>query len=195
MATKNDAVNTRTGEIAEPGGGTAGDALEAFDLWSKQELAKRYTMTRDDLDSFVTFDELFESSGLSEEQFTFGGSAYRVLSGAQKSELVNRPLGLRAWRFKRGDMGPYVIVFAVLHGTDEQVIFTDGSAGVYRQLSKVTTDRINDEHPAPFEFLKVPNGLRVSEYALGEDMRPLSEDDIADGAKVAGKGRTYYLAN
>jgi hypothetical protein len=181
-ASKTDA---KTGEIVD-----AGDALEAFDLWSKSELNRYYTQTRDDLDSPVDFDTLFAESGLSEEQFTFGGSAYRVLSGAQKSELVNRPIGLRAWRFKRGDMGGYVIVFGVLHGTNEQVIFTDGSSGVYKQLSKITTDRLGNDHPAPFEFLKVPNGLRVSEYGLNAEGRPAADDE-----EVVGKGRTYYLAS
>lgn len=182
MATKNDEnVNMTTGEVS--------DALEHFDVWSSQMYRQYMTQTRDDLDQAVDFDMFFADSGLTEEQFTFAGSAYRVLAGAQKDELVNRPVGLRAWRFKSGDIGEYVVVFAVLHGTNEHVIFTDGSTGIYKQLSKVSTDRLNSNHPAPFEYLKVANGLRVSEYGLNEDNRP-----AADGEKVVGKGRTFYLA-
>lgn len=187
MATnKAENVNESTGELA-----TTDDApalMEAFDVWSSQMYKTHMTQTRDDLDQVVDFDRFFAESGLTEEQFTFQGSSYRVLAGAQKEELVNRPVGLRAWRFKSGDIGEYVVVYAVLHGTNEHVIFTDGSTGIYRTLSKISTDRLNSNHPAPFEYLKVPNGLRVSEYGLNAENRPAQ-----DGEEVVGRGRTFYL--
>lgn len=170
----------------------AGDELEAFDLLPKAELAGFYQQSRADLDMPVTFAQMWDDAsllGLDEADVTFEGSTYRVLSGAEKSELVNRPFGLRAWRFARGDMGAYVICYAVIEGTDEPVIFTDGSSGIYATLNRLTSRRIKQQHVAPFEYLKAPNGLRVSEYGLNELGRPAE-----DGEKVVGKGRTFYFA-
>lgn len=168
------------------------DALEAFDLMPKRELAGFYQQNRDDLDTPITFEALFDDAsllGLSEEDVTLGTGTYRVLSGAEKAELINRPFGLRAWKFSRGDMGGYVICYAIIAGTDEAVIFTDGSTGIYATLNRLSSKRLKAEHVAPFEYLKAPNGLRVSEYGLNELGRPAE-----DGEKVVGKGRTYYFA-
>lgn len=153
------------------------DALKGF-----------YSQTKAELDTPTTFEALIADSGLSSEDLTFLGSPYRVLSGAEKKELVNRPFGLRAWRFATGDMGEYVICYAIIQGTNEHVILTDGSTGILAQLNAVTTDRIKKGHPTPLENLIVVNGLRVSEYGVDDDGRP-----VAQGEKAASIARTYYL--
>lgn len=166
---------------------SVGTVLEAFDLWNKSEINKYYTQSRDELETAVNFDEVFAGTGLDESEFTFAGAGYKVLRGRDKEQLVNVPLALRAWRFSRSETGAYVICFCVTH-ENEQIIFTDGSTGIYRDLSRITSKRLESDFPYPFEFLKVPNGLRVSEYGLNEENRPAE-----DGEKVVGQGRTFYL--
>lgn len=146
-----------------------------------------YSQTEDELNSFMTFDEAFIHANLSEADLTFQGSLY---SAVEKDALVNRPFKIRSWKFSNGDYGKYVIAFIVIHGTNENVLFTDGSAGIYRQLEHVTQDRLKNDNPYPLEYLLVPNGLRASEYGLDEFNQPVK---LGDPAAVS-RAKTFYLA-
>lgn len=146
-----------------------------------------YSQSRDELEQYADYESAFRGANLSESELTFAGSAYVAV---EKETLVNRPFKIRAWRFSRGDFSEFVIVFAVVHGTDENVLFTDGSTGIYRQLEKVTRDRLASDHPYPVEFLAIPNGLRVSEYAITKTGQPVKKGD----PEAVGTGRTFYLA-
>lgn len=144
------------------------------------------SQTRAELDTALTFEQVLEASGLTEADLTYLGSPYRVV---EKSELVNRPFVIRKFTFRFGNMGPYVVVHAVVKDTDEMVIFTDGSTGVHTQLEQIARDRLNREHPYPLEFVLIPNGLRASTYGLNAEGRAAKPDE-----ESVREATTYYLA-
>lgn len=111
---------------------------------------------------------------------------------AEKSELVNRPFYVKSWKFSNSDqfIGDFVILYVVTYDSDEMLIITDGSTGLCEQVRNVQTKRREQFGPdAPVGFLKVPNGLRVSEYWLDENNRPTKVLE-----EKRSTGRTYYFA-
>lgn len=151
------------------------------------------TATADEINTPVTFEEALASSGLNEEEYSFISSPYTVLKDDGKMQLENVPFYVKAWNFSRDTEtgNPYVILYVVTKNND-MFIITDGSTGIFAQMTELTKKRIAQGHAHPVEHLMVANGLRVSEYALHKEngeLRPAKA-----GEKVDGKGRTFYLA-
>lgn len=152
-----------------------------------ESLEGYFTQSRAELDVPVDFESAIAASGLTQEQLAYVGSIYEVLKN--KSELINNPFFIRAYRFMSGDMGTFVIVYGVRKSDNKNFIITDGSTGVCRQLQSLYEQRIKAGHPTPFENVLIPNGLRESTYFIDEDGQPLPKG-------VTGKrtGVTYYIA-
>lgn len=146
--------------------------------------------TTDERDIVLTFEEAIAAAGLTEEQMVFVASNYRVLTGDDKSELIAKPFFIRLARFAIDPETdrPYVVLYVVTKD-NEMLILTDGSTGIYKQISKRVAERIEDKHPTPVENWMVVNGLRVSEYGIDADGNP-----VAAGVKPAGKARTFYIS-
>ena len=155
---------------------------------SAYDLAIRTFPSREELDTPRTFEEWIATTGLDAADLEFQGSPYNLLT--DKGILINRPFGIRAWKFSLGNFGPFVIAYCVAADSNEMFILTDGSTGIYRQLEEVTEKRENFNHPSPQAGLVIRNGLRVSEYGLTEENVVVKLNDPAS-VRVA---KTYYLA-
>lgn len=153
-----------------------------------ESLRKYYLQDRVELDEALSYDEAMERALAVTDELTLLGSGARV---APKEELINRPFFIRSFRFQESSdyLGTFAIVNLVTKDTDENLIITDGSSGIMAQLEREAERRLKGSHPTPFEFVLVPNGLRVSEYSIDQNGRPLPK-----GEKGVGRGRTFYLA-
>lgn len=171
---------------------TANDATTDIAILTGENAAELRSMNNDDVNAVITFDDALSQSGFNEEDVLVIASPYRVLKGDEKAELVGVPFYMRSWRFAiDGETErPYVVVHAVTKAND-LVILTDGSTGIFAQLSKLSAERIKTGHATPFENGLVANGLRYSEYMVDADGKPIK---AGSGAKPDGKARTYYLA-
>lgn len=115
----------------------------------------------------------------------------------EKKELEGKPLLIVQWRFVDGTFGEYVVCHAIArlgNGTDWQVLFTDGSVGIARQLNELTNKRLADidsaatekekaKLPRPQQGAFVRGGLAASNY----------EVEGPDGKMIP--ATTYYLSN
>jgi len=143
---------------------------------------------RDDVATAETFEALAAAAGIDDTDVI---SAWVKVD---KSELVNRPLYIRYWKIldSRDFIGnDYVVVFAVTYD-GQNVFFSDGSQGIARQLKEVTDKRLRSgryDDDASGEFLKIPNGLRMSEYDLDRN-----GNVTRDPSEKFSTGRTFYLA-
>lgn len=160
--------------------------IEAFALDVASALTE-WKVDRDDLEFAMSFDQAIAGAGLEESQLSFVASPYRVVK--DKNELVNQPFYIRFFRIAIDEKTdrPYVVVYAITRG-DEMVIFTDGSTGVFRQLTKEAQRRIDEGHPVPNGAILVLNGLRVSEYGIDKDGKP-----VGSGVKPDSMAETFYL--
>ncbi len=153
--------------------------------------------------SYGSYDEAVaaaELDGLTDEDMTFVRSPFRVIT--DKTEMLGVPHLIRAFRFSKDEKSerPYVVVYAVakLPKGDEMVIYTDGSAGIMRQLVRGMERRIADGHKYPTQWYNVVNGLEKSTYDLVADksapngQRPRKNDD-PENVKVVGEGTTFYI--
>lgn len=87
-----------------------------------------------------------------------------------KDTLCGVPFIIVRWKFHEGNFGPYVAALIITE-TNEKLVITDGSSGVYAQLRALTDDTNRTEG------LMASRGLRRSDY------------------EVNGRAaRTYYLA-
>lgn len=153
--------------------------------------------------TYSSYDEAVaaaELDGLTDEETLFVRSNFRVIK--DKAELLAVPHMIRAIRFSKDTTTgrPFVVVYAIarLQKGDEMVIYTDGSAGILRQLVRAMERRIADGHKFPTQWFNVVNGLEKSEYDLVKDpsaeggQRPRKNDD-PENVKVVGQGTTFYL--
>lgn len=130
------------------------------------------------------------------------GNGFTMLK--EKNALLNRPFFIIATKFNGGTWGEFCTVFAItMDGTNERVMFTDGSTGVCDNVKELVA---RTGRPGGW---RVSGGLRVSEYptCLGCGRPRLSDEDCdtvgcaqmhADKLGVAyedkrGEGETYYL--
>lgn len=110
-----------------------------------------------------------------------------------KEELINRPFYIRRWKtLQSKDFigNEFVVVFAVTYD-GHMIVFSDGSAGIARQLKEVSTKRFKlgiYVDPDGGEFLRVPNGLRMSEYDVDRN-----GNVTRDASEKFSTGRTFYL--
>jgi hypothetical protein len=130
----------------------------------------------------LSFEELMEVS-----QFTVAD--VDEFQPVDKETLVNRPMFILAWTFKDGDYGPESeYAFVAVRSTDGLGWFTDGGTGIKDQLrryqAKLEKDGVwEDFKNGKLGGLRVPNGLRVSNYTYTDE----------DGTEKP--GHTFYINN
>lgn len=101
----------------------------------------------------------------------------------EKRQLIDQAMILLSWTFaesKEYQGNEYVIVRAMLPD-DRKVFFTDGGAGIYKQLKSLTAKRADQNHPNPNAGL-ICNGLRLSEY------------DYTDDKGATSRAKTFYIS-
>jgi hypothetical protein len=135
-------------------------------------------------ETWADFAELLKASGIGMDH------ASAVLADewpeVDKAKLVNVPLAIALWTISepgKGDFDGQYIVVRGMTQTGERFRFADGSTGIFRQLRKLTGERIRDGHPTPNAGLFAPRGLRVSEYEYTDDKGKKS------------KAQTFYISN
>ena len=124
------------------------------------------------------------------------GSGFALLE--DKDKLAKTEFVVIQWRFTAGDFGGFVSAACVTKGGDKFII-NDGSAGIMAQLME-----LSQKHKR-FGGLRVPNGLRKSQYATCPEFdggcgRPMSRDEVECSNEKCdysgdkrGTGQTYYL--
>lgn len=149
-------------------------------------------ISKTSLDTPMSFEEaLAEASEfkLSEADYVVVTNIYEPL-GKNKDELLGRPFFIRNVRFSADKVtgNPFVI----LHAIDQQNnrwLVTDGSSGIYTQMNALVTARIQNNHPTPYNFFLVANGLRKSEFGIDDKGNAVP---LGDETAVS-RGATYYL--
>ena len=104
----------------------------------------------------------------------------------EKKSLVNRPFILATWVVSEPGKGDFESQYIVCRGITKdgkRFRFADGSTGVFRQLAKLTEERVKAGSASANAGLVVPGGLTVSEY------------DYKDEKGKVTKASTYYLSN
>jgi hypothetical protein len=146
-------------------------------------------ISRAELDTPVTFDQ-----AMAEAELTLNDSEivspFEVI---EKDNLVSVPFLARHMKF-RDEMdseygGPYVIVYAVT-SDNRNVVFADGGTGIYEQARRLVEQRMARGIAKPFDNMLFSNGLRKSEYRVGDDNKPLRRGSTEKGRAAA----TYYFA-
>lgn len=120
------------------------------------------------------------------------GTGFVLLT--DKGKLDGQEFVIIQWRFSAGDFGGFVSA-ALVTKTGDKYIINDGSAGICAQLMQ-----FSQEHQR-FGGVKVPNGIRSSEYdTCAECGRPRSKDEAVcsnekcqDETDRRSKGQTFYL--
>lgn len=104
----------------------------------------------------------------------------------EKKILVNVPFILATWTVSKpgeGDNGGQYIVCRGITKDGRRFRFADGSTGIFKQLAKLTHERVVNGSATPNAGLLVPGGLTVSQY------------DYTDEKGKTTKAETYYLSN
>lgn len=104
----------------------------------------------------------------------------------EKKVLVNIPFVLATWTVSKpgeADNGGQYIVCRGITKDGRRFRFADGSTGIFKQLSKLTFERVQAGSTSPNAGLLVNGGLTVSQY------------DYTDDKGKTTKAETYYLSN
>lgn len=119
---------------------------------------------------------------------------FEKVSDEDKTKFVKVPILILDWERMPGDMGMFATIrFITQEG--KRYRMSDGSTGIYDQLTRIEVEREKLGHPAPTQGLAVRRGLRKSEYWVSkaskqviprEDLGAVPEDERF-------KGATYYL--
>lgn len=103
-----------------------------------------------------------------------------------KAELVNKRFIMLTWHLSRPENEDFGTPYFLVRGIDEsgrRFRFVDGSTGIASQLMKLTTMRVDSDHPSPNAGLVCEKGLTVSEY------------NTTDAGGNAIRAKTYYIAS
>ena len=140
------------------------------------------TITNEELNTPVTFEEAIAFSGLSEADVTVIVNPYEVVN-QNKDSLLGVPFYIRLVRFPvdKETNREYSVTYLVTKD-GRMVVMTDGSTGIYKQLLSIVNKREADGHPTPEQNMLIANGLRKSDYIVQE------------GEAKGSKATTYYLA-
>lgn len=115
---------------------------------------------------------------------------YETLN-ADKDPLVDRPFFIRAIKFMidQSTGAEYANLWCV---RDDNRLYrvTDGSTGIYQQLVELVKERIATNHPTPYNFFLIANGLKRSDYGVNAANKAVP---LGDPSQVS-KATTYYLA-
>lgn len=166
--TQADVVNTATGEVVDT------------------------VLRREVIDAPVTFLEAIseaEAFGLSEADYTVVTNVYEPLK-KDKDALIGVPFFIRNVRFSQDKTTKKE--FVILHVVDERnnrYLVTDGSTGLFTQISRIVEQRIDAGSPTPYNFILCANGLRKSEFGIDKDGNTVAIGDPALESKAA----TYYI--
>lgn len=120
------------------------------------------------------------------------GTGFSLLEDKAKLEKV--AFVVLTWRFTAGDFGSFASMALVTTAGDKYIV-NDGSTGIHDQLKALSSEK------RVFGALRVPNGLRVSDYttcpACGKPMTRDEVDCSNDLCNYSGEersvGQTYYL--
>lgn len=118
------------------------------------------------------------------------GTGFIILE--DKDKLVKTEFVAILWRFSAGTFGGFVSMAVVTKGGDKYIV-NDGSAGIFEQLRELSAME------KQFGGMKVPRGLRVSEYAtcfecgVPRTAEELECSRCGDTAERRATGHTYYL--
>lgn len=163
---------------------TNGKVVEVFEGMNSD------LVSTSDLNKLTSISEAIELLGLSgisaEERESFLQWDTNPWEPVEKEKLVGLTLFLAQWRFIAGSYGEFVVVnaFAELgNGTTWQVLFSDGSNGIYSQLKELTARRMKENHAFPQNGALVKGGLVRSDY------------EYTDAEGKTAPASTYYLSN
>ena len=101
-----------------------------------------------------------------------------------KEKLVNRPFLMLGWTVsdpETSENGQYVVVRGIT-SEGQRFRFADGSTGIFRQLARLTYERVQNGSATPNAGLLCPNGLSRSDYTTMIDGKPT-------------KATTFYVNN
>lgn len=104
------------------------------------------------------------------------GNGFSILDTKDKSRLIGREFYILDWRFNKGDKGEFVSM-NILTRDNQKLVINDGSTGICQQMRDIET-----ANGGTTALVKVPRGLRVSEYTY--ENPDTGKDETA---------RTYYL--
>lgn len=112
------------------------------------------------------------------------GTGFQLIESDEgKGTLVKTPFVIVYWGFSLGDYGEFVTAF-VMTEDGRKLILTDGSTGIYAQLSEYT------EKTGRQAGMMVKRGLRRSDYHISRETRePVGRD--YEGEKDP--ATTFYL--
>lgn len=108
-----------------------------------------------------------------------------------KDPLVGRPFTIQHVAFMEDPKthNPYVNLWVV---RDDDALFrvTDGSTGIFQQVTKLVEDRLAAGHAYPYDYYIIDNGLTRSDFMIDKNGKAVPDDDPTGVSKAA----TYYLA-
>lgn len=147
------------------------------------------TVSRTELETPITFAEALARANKTVNDAEIV-SPYETI---EKDNLLAVPFLVRKFQF-RDEMdseygGPYVVCYAVT-ADNRMVVFADGGTGIYEQARRLVETRIAQGIAKPFDDFLFANGLRKSEYRVGDDNKPLRKGSTEKGRAAA----TYYFA-
>jgi hypothetical protein len=132
------------------------------------------------------------SAGLSREDMLTVLNPYEALN-QDKSPLLDVPFMIRhvAFLVDEKTQNAYLNMWVI---TENNKLYrvTDGSTGIHKQMLKLVGKRLDENHPAPYDYFVVPGGLRSSEFDVDADGIPIKRGDKT--TKVASTATTFYLA-
>jgi len=156
-------------------------------------VSKQFEMGKTEIETIVSFAESLGEAlphGLDQASITVIANPYEALN-KDKDALLDRPFMIRAVKFLTDEQtGQEYLNMWVVRDDDRLFRVTDGSTGIYAQMDSLVAKRINENHPTPYNFFLVPNGLRKSEFGIDEDHNTVKLGDPSMVSKAA----TYYLA-
>lgn len=107
-----------------------------------------------------------------------------------KTPLIDRSIVISYVKFMTDkETGANYVNMWVVRDDDRLYRVTDGSTGIYDQMSAKVAELLAADDPHPYGPFVFPNGLRVSEYGLDKNNKPVP---LGDPSAVS-KGATYYL--
>ena len=152
-------------------------------------------MDKDQYETALTFAEAVAEAtraGLTRESMLTVLNPYEAMN-QYKSPLLDVPFMIRHVAFlvdEKTDRG-YLNMWVITEGSKLYRV-TDGSTGIHKQMLTLVANRIEDNHPTPYDYFVVPGGLRASEFDVDAEGKPIKKGDKT--TKVESTATTYYLA-
>lgn len=150
------------------------------------EVAKKVARVPDEVvQGFTSIDDAIRYFNSNEGVVQAGDVLGDGFTITEKEALLNIPLLILDWSEHLGDSGPYASVRAIT-SDNRKVRFSDGSTGIYRQLTELFLKGVE-------RGILVRTGLTKSDYFVNEKTGEITKTNPGD-PKVWKKATTYYLA-